>query len=132
MVEYVNRHRLDREVIGLVLALNSFKGIHTFESCCGHAEGPFWIVFQADSFEDLACVLWWFRDGHELHEYRNWHITVSTDPDAETIYFQLDGPTGERAYEEANALATLILNRADSGHKMWVRPLWVQLSGREK
>ena len=125
--EYVNRHKLDREVIGLALALNSFEGIHTFESCCGHGRGPFWIVFRAESFESLTHVLWWFRQGNELHQYRKWYVTATTDQSMDVVYYRLSGPSGEKGYEEANTLASLILDRVPNGHKAWLNPLWAQL-----
>jgi hypothetical protein len=77
MVEYKNRDRLDREVIGLVLALNSYVGIRTCESCSGHGDHPFWVEFLAHSPESLAEVLWWFRKSLGM----SWRVFAKTDVD---------------------------------------------------
>lgn len=131
-IEYVNRHRLDKEVTGLVLALNSIEGIHTFESCCGHGQHSFWIVFQVESPESLARALWWFRQSHTLHDYDEWVVLVRTDVEMDKIYYTLKGPSGEQAYKEANALATLILDRVPRDSPSWIVHLWEQLRKREE
>jgi hypothetical protein len=126
MVEYKNRDRLDREVIGLVLALNSYVGIRTCESCSGHGDHPFWVEFLAHSPESLAEVLWWFRKSLGM----SWRVFAKTDVDKRQVYYRLEAPGGDQTFEEADALATQILDRGGRHHE-WMNHLWKQIKGDE-
>ena len=51
---------IDTECLPLCNVLNKFKGIDTFESCCGHDEHPFRIWFTAANLEALPPLLYFF------------------------------------------------------------------------
>jgi hypothetical protein len=125
---YKSRTRLDHQsTVGLALALNSFPGIHTTESCCGHGMHHFWMAFEADTVQALGPLLWWFRHDHPKHKYNDWRVVVRASEDKQDISFFLQGPSGERAYAEAIDLATKMLE-AQSG---WERLVWLYIREHE-
>jgi hypothetical protein len=117
--EYTSRHKLDHiSTVAMVLALNSFDGVRTTESCCGHGHHAFTIEFSVEKIEDLLPLLYWFRKGGiPEHPHTDWEIRVSTDA-AERIEFQLKGPRGDRAYKEAVEIAEAILLKQGGWHRL--------------
>ena len=98
--------KMDRECVMLCDALNGFPGISTFESCCGHGEGPYCIWFQADKLASLPPVLYWFAFCHS--GCPGWHVEAGTDCSMAPAYFLVEGPVGEQGYEDAQAIAGYI------------------------
>lgn len=129
--QYGNRYRLDPEVVNLVLALNSFPGIHTTESCCGHRQHRFWICFEARDLGSLPPLLYWFRHVHEEHDYHSWSVEAHTNKDQDIVLFRLTGPSGEEGYAQANELAKLILHRNQPSFPRWIYLIWQHLQERE-
>ena len=99
---------LDRECASLCNALNLLPGICTVESCCGHGEWPFRIWFVTKGLRYLPRLCYWF-DGCHCGCY-DWHVVVSTDCAMNPVTFRVEGPTGRRAFEEAEKIAKLIID----------------------
>ena len=47
---------MDKECIALCDALNSLKGVRTFESCCGHLKGRYEIFFSVSNWYSLSLL----------------------------------------------------------------------------
>jgi hypothetical protein len=115
MTEYTSRNRLDHvSTVAMTLALNSFEGITTTESCCGHKETPFWICFSAERVDCLPPVLYWFS------LYPQWHVDVRTDK-TKRVQFKAIGPVG--AYREAMEIAEAILHQGPD----WYYLVWLYI-----
>ena len=100
---------LDREVVGLVEALNRVSGIRTIESCCGHDEDPFNIWFNAKSLDTVRPLYEYIKP------FRKWHIFIDRNDFGRSYLFELRGPKGERAYQDAERLSEDILRRHVQG-----------------
>ena len=97
---------IDIECVNLCEVMNQFSGIETVESCCGHGEKEFRIWFLADNLEVLPPVLYYF-DGCHCGFY-GWNVIVSTDCAMSPVKFMVEGPIGESAYIQANAIALIM------------------------
>ncbi len=96
----------DVEVVALVDAMNTYPGIRTTESCCGHGEYPFRIWFKARSLAVLPALLYWFDGCHS--GFYDWRVVVVTDCTQSPVDFLVEGPIGESAYQEANEIAEML------------------------
>lgn len=106
---------MDPEVISLCRAMNTFPGIVTTESCCGHGKRPFRIWFLAETVEALPALLWCLDACHSgLH---GWSVRVSTDCVADHATFTVEGPCGDYAAAEAVArfMTEAVADRAPAG-----------------
>jgi hypothetical protein len=103
--EHIKRYDewMDFECVKICDALNTLPGIETFESCCGHAQGPFMVFFSAESIECLRPIL------VEINE-KNWIVEVTWASGGGQIYFGLisqdtDVSNCQHIYTEANEIA---------------------------
>ena len=102
--ERINYAELDPECVSLVRAMNTFPGITTFESCCGHGKTPFLVCFTAESLEVLPDLIYWFEGCH-LGIY-GWRVEVTTDCSRRPAAFLVESTEkGEAAYREAEQIA---------------------------
>ena len=97
---------IDKECLALCEALNLLPDIETTESCCGHDIKPFKIWFRSKTLESLPPLLYFF-DGCHCGSYE-WSVTVSTDCAMSPVVFRIQGPIGEKAYQESAAIAKLL------------------------
>jgi hypothetical protein len=79
---------MDPECMPLCDALNALPGIRTTESCCGHNERPFLVIFSAEQVESLRPIL-------KAAYGSGWHIDANWANGSDTIYFCLRGPIGD-------------------------------------
>jgi hypothetical protein len=112
---------LDKECISLVKALNSIRGIQTRESCCGHAEESFYVIFlcKIKKLESLIYLLksidnkYW--ENMKSRGFKNWNCSVVSPEKIDCpILFKLDSGSlvGPRAYKQADKIA-------DGIRKLW-------------
>jgi hypothetical protein len=103
---------LDKECINLVGALNSIRGIQTRESCCGHAEESFYVIFKIKKLESLIYLLksidnkYW--ENMKSRGFKNWNCSVvSPEKIGRPILFKLDSGSlvGPVAYKQADKIA---------------------------
>src|SRR5262245_19934666 len=99
--------KMDKECIALCDALNTFPGIRTIVSCCGHGERPFRIWFMARFLAALPPLVGCLRG------YEDWRCTVETDDTASITRFLIEGPVGRKAIREAKDMAKRM--------RMWAR-----------
>lgn len=95
---------LDEECRMLCIALNKLKGIRTTESCCGHGERPYHIFFQPRRVKDLLPILYWMQTCHSPVDGR-WHVEAYTDCGGDRVFWDLEGPIGEMAYNDSYIIA---------------------------
>lgn len=98
---------VDKECIDLCNALNCIPDITTVESCCGHGTEPYRIWFDTENLETLPHLLYWFDGCHS--GFYDWKIEVYTDCGRSFPTFMVQGPVGERAYNQSKAIAQLIM-----------------------
>lgn len=97
---------MDKECIRLCDAMNSFRGIRTNDSCCGHGARTFAIHFRVtgDYNKNLPPLLYYFDGCHT--RVSGWRVEVYTDCSAIGVSFMATAKSvGEEAYEEANRIA---------------------------
>jgi len=98
---------LDRNIVQLVEALNSFDGIRTIGSCGGHSnpkvgqmsEGEWLITFMVDHTEDgwfaLEFLTWFINSNLARNGYQVMLTPCAFPPyhnvPCESLYFALDG-----------------------------------------
>lgn len=102
---------IDKECADLCSAINSFNGLSTVESCCGHDRQSFRIWFMANNLDCLPDLLYWFDSCH--CGFGGWRVCVKTDCAKSPVIFRIEGPTGEQAYKEANSIAALIAKQKE-------------------
>ena len=103
---------LDPEVVDLVNALNTFPGVSTTSSCCGHGNDVFNIWFVVECLENLPELLYCI-DGCHSGIY-GWNVEVTTDCGMQPVSFRLHSEAlGNKAYAEAIKLADFI-NKSDT------------------
>lgn len=102
---------IDPEVVELVDAINSFPGIRTLDSCCGHNHLPMCIYFDAEELAALPPLLYWFDACHS-GEY--WPVRAFTDCSAGPLRFVASSEPrmGKWAYDSARKVARAMQNRA--------------------
>jgi len=98
---------MDAECVALCEAMNLVPGIRTTESCCGHNEHEYRVFFNTESLEALPPLLYWF-DGCHSGCY-GWKVIVRTDCGCSPAYFYVEGPTGQRSYDDAKIIAERIV-----------------------
>jgi hypothetical protein len=99
---------LDSEVVELVNALNTFPGVETTSSCCGHGNDVFNIWFAVDDLDDLPEMLYHIDVCHS--GVGGWSVEVTTDCGMSPVHFRLHSETkGEAAYSEATKLAKIMM-----------------------
>lgn len=97
---------IDPEVIELCDAINKFKKIKTWVSCCGHGKDPFVIGCHSDTEIDSLPLQ------HIIQKYSNWSI-INKGYDFQNLYtFAIQGPVG--AYGESNKIAEFIMKFLES------------------
>lgn len=98
---------MDQECVVLYHAMNRLPGIRTTESCCGHGEEAFMMLFTADRVESLAVLTSAIDFSHMISapRPRGWSIKVIRGG-WEPVLFILIGPVGD--YAGANWIADLI------------------------
>lgn len=107
---------IDKEVIELCDAMNRFKGVTTFESCCGHGDYPFRVWFVVDSLESLPPLLYFF-DGCHSGIY-GWTVKVTTDCAMSPVHFcACSKLMGEGAYYESTEIARYLNQYIDELEK---------------
>lgn len=100
----VDYTEIDSECVSLVKAMNTFPGISTFESCCGHGKNEFCIWFTAESLEALPALVYWFAACHS--GVYGWHVEVATDCSQRPVSFLAESrKKGAAAYREAEQIA---------------------------
>ena len=67
---------------------------------------PECIWFQANNLESLPDLLYWF-DGCHSGQY-DWQVSVKVDCGKNGPTFLIEGPVGQRGYDGALAIASLI------------------------
>ncbi len=97
--------KMDKECIALCDAINTFAGIRTILSCCGHGRQPFLIWFIARSLAALLPLLGCLRG------YDGWRCEVETDDSVSIARFIIEGPVGRQAYRDANDMAKRMKRR---------------------
>ena len=97
---------MDKECRNLCDAINTFSGIETTESCCGHGKYPYNIWFKAKDLKSLPPLLYWFDSCH--CGFYGWEIIARTDCGCSPVIFMIEGGIGEAAYKEAEKIAQLI------------------------
>lgn len=102
---------LDLECYDLCLALNSYPGIRTSCSCCGHGKDPYRIWFSVDSLVNLPAVLYWFARCHSGHA--GWRVLAETDCAMSPAHFLVEGPVGDDGYQQAKEIARLLVESRD-------------------
>jgi hypothetical protein len=104
---------MDLEVIPLCDALNSFPGVATYESCCGHGKTEFHIWFAVDYAEiRLPPLLYWTNACHSLLS-DSWIIEAQSDCDMQRTTFLLRSPNrGRQAYLDSREIAVNLLAQA--------------------
>lgn len=103
---------MDKECERLCNAMNLYPGIETYESCCGHGDRSFCIWFTAESLDVLPNLIYWFV---ACHSGCNWPVCVKTDCTAAPATFFVEGPVGEKAYEQAEIIAECLENDIKEG-----------------
>lgn len=99
---------IDKPCIFLCEAMNRFEGIETTESCCGHGEKPYRIWFNAKDLDALPPLLYYF-DGCHSGSY-GWRVIARTDCSMAPANFMVEGPIGEKAYQESEKIAKLMID----------------------
>ena len=96
---------MDPECVALCDALNSFTGIRTIESCCGHGVENFRVHFYCETIEALGVIA-------QACSYLPWSMHATWATGSHTLYFTLCVPAtlAVRAVKDlvialANALA---------------------------
>jgi len=102
-----NYEEIDEPCRPLVRALNLLSGIATRESCCGHGERHFWIMFYVETLGKLMSLLSLLKA--HLHSDM-WVVRAEIAPPGrliEKVWFRLVCKTlaGEPSYKEAERLA---------------------------
>jgi hypothetical protein len=100
---------MDSECVALCEAINLYSpNIRTIESCCGHGERPYkiWLRVAPKGLADLPDILYYFDSCHSGRP--GWRCTVYTDCAMSPVVFQIKGPVGDQAYEDAEAISGLI------------------------
>lgn len=107
-LEYNFMTDIDPECRDLVLAINKMPGIFTTSSCCGHGKNPYRIFFRINDQVYLPRFLY-YTDPCHVKLSKDWKVIVSTDCGMSPISFMLEGPLGEKAYEESKRIADALL-----------------------
>lgn len=102
---------IDRDCRDLCRAMNKLPGIETTGCCCGHYKRPYWIHFRASSLDDLPRLLYYFTLCH--CGFGGWSVSVNTDCSMAPVYFTIEGPVGELAYEQSKKIAELLVEEAN-------------------
>lgn len=100
---------MDPGTLRLCNAINKFKGIATYSSCCGHEKDIFSIEFciTGNCSIDLPALLFFF-DGCHSGVY-DWTVQAYTDCAAENAGFAINSKSkGKKAYEEADKIAGIM------------------------
>lgn len=97
---------MDSECVPLVKILNRLPGIETIESCCGHGKKPFLVWLLAKQVADLLPIAWALDSCHSGRA--GWQLIAYTDCAADLMRFRIEGPTGDKAFRDAEAIAKLI------------------------
>ncbi len=100
---------IDKECVALCDAINLYApAIRTVESCCGHGEKEYsiWMHVEPEGLPKLPELLYWFDDCHSGRI--GWRCEVYTDCGMSPVVFNIEGPTGEQAYDDAEHIAGLI------------------------
>lgn len=107
--------KIDRECVGLCDAINLYAPkIRTTESCCGHGERPYkiWLRVTDEGLADLPKILYWIDTCHSGTPH--WWCEVYTDCGMSPVSFKIQGPIGQRAYDDAAHIADLIQGAFDN------------------
>ena len=106
---------MDAECISLCEAMNRFKGIQTFESCCGHGKDVFCIWFSVESLEVLPALLYFFTRCQTCgpgHGVNSWLVRVTTDSAMSSVVFCVESTSvGDEAYVEAETIAKCMIEQ---------------------
>ena len=105
---------LDPEVLELVNALNTFPGVRTIESCCGHGSNVFNIWFVVEGLKELSGVLYHVASCNS--GIYGWNVAVADDCSCggSPIHFKLYSKTkGGVAYSEATKIAEIMMQREE-------------------
>ena len=106
---------LDQECLLLCIAMNKLPGIETTNSCCGHGDQPqrkpqmgephpYWIFFQVKKPEAMLPLLFYIQKCHSPLKGK-WHVEAYTDCSGDRVFWMLEGPVGNVAYEDALVIA---------------------------
>lgn len=97
----------DVEVIPLVDAMNSVRGIYTIDSCSGHGANPVYIGFRGERQVAIAALLFWFNS---CHSGERWEINAHTDCAGADLFFEVSSAPriGEEAWASAQHIAACI------------------------
>ena len=87
---------MDKEIIELCDLINSYNGMQTFESCCGHGEDRIRIWFRV---WDMDVVSEFSKD---MHDYRDFYIEYWCGD-----FIFTSENKGEIAYEQGRKLAKI-------------------------
>ena len=85
---------MDQEIIELCDLINSYEGLQTFESCCGHGKDRIRIWFIVD---DMNAVSGFSKD---IHDYRDFFIEYWHGD-----FILTSANEGELAYKQGRQLA---------------------------
>jgi len=109
-------NEMDEECRGLCGVINrNLPGLQTIESCCGHRERKYHIWIHAKTIESLAPLAYYLMRCHGGSG--DWNLIVRTDCGMSRPSFLLEGPIGEKAYEEAKQLTKKISGYNESEEK---------------
>lgn len=120
---------MDKECIELCDALNSLKGVRTFESCCGHFRKPYMIFMRISNWYSLSLLA---RAFDFRYSSGKWEIVVGgTDTPYKKVgiaVFTLQTNVIPKTEEEMNEL----INEAIENIEYWKQEKFVKyLKGEE-
>ncbi|MDD5517889.1 MAG: hypothetical protein PHV98_00875 [Candidatus Omnitrophica bacterium] len=102
----MDMNEYDKEVVELCKAMNLLPGITTIESCCGHGKRPYHIWFTAEGLLHLPRLIYYFDVCH--CGFGGWRVIAHTDCGMSPAVFLVEGPVGEDAYWQSEAIAQLL------------------------
>lgn len=106
---------IDVECHNLVKALNKLPGIETTECCCGHGKSPYLVfIKQKDLGSTVGLNFLAKLMSRRYYGYinRGWKLCITDINDSrdDGVEFELWGPMGSPAYENAEEMAYIINN----------------------
>ena len=87
--EHIDYSDMDRECVALCKAINEIPGLATLESCCGHGEDEYEIIFTVTNLGTLALLL-----GCAHNSTDEWIVSVYATHYGAWPKFVLNGPIG--------------------------------------